>query len=411
MGQQSGPVRKHFFHALSDQGAISAGNFLTIALGAHFLTLEEQGKLVYTFGIYYGLVIFNVAAFFSSALLVRGERDRWACYQRLLLKWQAGFSLVSAVLVTAILAATGQYLDWQVSWIESLSLGIFYVVQQLADFYRRSGYIFDHIAESAISSQIVFWFRVLTIVLIHPTTLVGFLGVLIFTASLGAVAIMIRAWRIRGLTCDHQNNQLLTESHVFLSKWNVFNAPLTWGGLHLPILIVGAVSGKEAAAIVGSIRGIATFLNVLLELLETYIPVWLASKITREGDLSRNPTIRLLIIGLVIWLLGFAFLLAAGERIVLFLLGERYLAYFPILFVIWLANGFYFIGRVIGLHFRMTRDTLAQAIGSAGGMLALLFSLPLIQQNGVWGGAWSFAIVQAGVILTLVLYWAAKSRR
>ena len=410
MGLQSGIGRKPFFYALSDQGAVSAGNFLTIALGAHFLPLEEQGKLVYAFGIYYGLVIFNVAAFFSSALLVRGEREGWACYQNLLLKWQFGFSLVSAVLVTAILAATGRYLDWHVSWVELLLLGIFYVAQQLADFYRRSGYIFEYIAKSAISSQIVFGFRVLMIFLIHPTTLVGFLWVLILSASFGACAIMVREWRTRGPASSHRDQEQ-TNSHFRLSKWNVLNAPLTWGGLHLPILLIGAISGKEAAAIVGSIRGITTFLNVLLELLETYIPTWLASKITREGYLSRNPSIRLLIVGLAIWLLGFVLLFATGERVVSYLLGERYLTYFPILLVIWLANGLYFIGRVIGLHFRMSRDTLAQAVGSAGGIVALLFSLPLVHQDGIWGGAWSFAIVQAGIILTLILYWAAKSRR
>lgn len=412
MGQEEQSFgKKHFLHALSDQGAVSAGNFLAIALGAHFLPLEEQGKLIYAFSVYYGLVIFNVAAFFNSALLVRGERAGWACYQRLLLKWQLGFALSAAFLLALILALAGTALDWRLSWTESISLGAFYVIQQLADFYRRSGYIFAHIAGSALSSQMIFWIRLLAILLAQPATLVGFLWVFVLSAAFGMFALLIQAWRARRVACDKRHNQLLSQSHVFLSKWNVVNAPLAWSGLHLPILLIGAVSGKEAAAIVGSIRGITSFLNVLLELLETYIPTWLASKITPDGHLSRSPSIRLLAMGLAIWLAGFVLLLLAGEQIVLFLLGECYLSYAYILYIIWVANGLYFAGRVIGLHFRMTRDTRAQAIGSMGGILALLVALPLIQRDGIGGGAWSFAIIQAGVILTLVLYWVAKSRR
>lgn len=202
----------------------------------------------------------------------------------------------------------------------------------------------------------------------------------------------------------------MIDSHVHLSKWNVVNAPLAWGGLHLPLLMIGAFAGKEAAAIIGSIRGITTFMNVLLELLETYVPTWLASKIKKDGELPRAPSVRLLGVGGAIWIAGFIAFWFAGEWVLRLLLGERYASYNAVLLIIWGANGLYFIGRVISLHFRMSRDTLAQAIGSLGGVLALWAALPIILKNGVEGGAWSFAIVQGGVILTLFLYWAFRSR-
>jgi hypothetical protein len=322
-----------------------------------------------------------------------------------------GFSVIAAVLVTATLAALGGPLDWAMSWTESLLLCAFYLLQQLSDFYRRCGYVFDQITESTVSSQIIFWLRLTALVLIHPSTLTGFLIVLILSASIGAVAALLRELRSSMLVCDKQKNRMLIKTHAALSKWGIINAPLTWGGLHLPILLVGVISGKEAAAIVGSVRGITTFLNILLELLETFIPTWLASKMTREDSLPLNASIRLLVIGGAIWLLGLALLFAAGGQIVLRLLGENYLPYKSMLLVIWLANGLYFTGRVIGLHYRMSRDTLAQTIGSAGGLVALLVALPAIQRSGEWGGAWSLVIVQLGVMFALALYWMTKSYR
>ncbi len=49
-------TRRDFFCSLIDQCAVSGGNFLTIALGAAFLPIDEQGRLVYVYTAYIALV-------------------------------------------------------------------------------------------------------------------------------------------------------------------------------------------------------------------------------------------------------------------------------------------------------------------------------------------------------------------
>jgi hypothetical protein len=158
--RSSNSGRAAFVYALADQGAVSAGNFLVIALGAHFLPIAEQGKLVYAFGIYYGLVVFNIAAFFTVPLLLRGERAQWDCYRRLLLRGQLIAAAVTALGIGILLARWGGQLQWPMSRSEFLLLGGFYFLQQLADFYRRSGYVFDAVLPATVTSQLIFWSRI-----------------------------------------------------------------------------------------------------------------------------------------------------------------------------------------------------------------------------------------------------------
>ena len=52
---------------LFDQVIVSGGNFLTVALCAHYLPLNEQGKLTYVIACYMALLLFNVSAIFQGA--------------------------------------------------------------------------------------------------------------------------------------------------------------------------------------------------------------------------------------------------------------------------------------------------------------------------------------------------------
>lgn len=398
---------RSFAHALGDQGAVSAGNFLAIALGAHFLPLDEQAKLVYAFGIYYGLVILNTAAFFGSALQVRGDPVAWPDYERMLLRGQALSAFALAILVPGSLWVAGDLIGWRISPNEALLFGVFLLLQQFADFYRRSGYVFGRTGASVLSSQAVFWIRILGILIIRPDAFTGFLWIFVLSALAGSMGLLLGTRQSRA-SQPEGHTQLY--AHVHLSKWNLVNAPLLWVGLHLPLFMIGALANKEAAAIVGSIRGLTTFMNVFLELLETYIPLWMVRRAAAEGRLSRRPALRLLEIGLVVWVFGLFGLWVAGEQLLFLMLGEAYVSYSIVLLIIWAANGLYFVGKVIALHFRTAHDTFAQVIGSLGGIAALATAVPLITHEGVTGGAWSFFVVQTGLVSALLVYGFARSR-
>lgn len=395
---------KKFAYSLADQGMVSAGNFLTIALGANFLPIVGQGKLIYIYTIYIALVLFNTAAFFSSANIVRNESKDAHFYRYALSKYQGVSALFTALLLTAACLLFQKTLGMHFSGQELAYLLIFLLFQQLVDFHRRAGYIFEHIPESTLGSALVYGMRIAGILLVQPGTLAEFLAVLIM-ASFPIVLLAVKdfiAEKSQSITKESWHE--LLHFHLKLTKWNILNTPFKWAGLHLPILLAGILHSIEAAAIVGSIRALTTFANVLLELLETFIPAWLASSAAHGYHLLKQRSIYLLITGGAVWLFGLLLIWTLGELIIQYLLGPTYAKYSELLFIIWFANGLYFAGRIIGVHYRSMKNSKLEFLGSLTGAIALIFALPAITLYGAWGAAWSLVIVQAASLFGILIY-------
>lgn len=387
---------------------MSAGNFLIIALGARFLPVAGQAELVYLYAAYVGLVFLNIAAVFAVAPVVRNEAASLPGYRRELFRLQAVLAVGMAILVMLFFELAGDWLDWTISVPEALALLVFLIVQQFADFYRRAGYVFDHVPASAAMSLAGLLLRVGVLLALRPSTVGEFVLVLGLTALPGCLAEFSLQWRGRN---QRQQAGLLRE-HLRLCRWSMANAPSLWGNKNMPIYMTAALASKEAAAVLGSVRAIANFINVLLELLDTKVPAWLAQKVRDSGQqVLRYSSLRLLFLGGVIWLGGLLGMLAFGEQAVALILGETYRPYAFILPIAWTANGLFFAGRVVGLHYRMAKDSFAEFVGSLGGAAALVLCVPVVAGFGVWGGAWAFVAAQLGVALTLVIYRQIKRGR
>lgn len=128
--------QKNFLLSLVDQSVVSGANFLTIALGAVFLPIGEQGKLIYVYTTYIALVLLNVSVYFSAANIMAAEVGSQARYEGLLLKFQVATALLTSTLTLAVLAVFHQALAWQVSLIEATFLLLFLSAQQVAEIGR-----------------------------------------------------------------------------------------------------------------------------------------------------------------------------------------------------------------------------------------------------------------------------------
>jgi O-antigen/teichoic acid export membrane protein len=393
---------RDFAYSLIDQAAISGTNFLMIALGAHYLDLGDQGKLVYVYTGYVGLVLLNVSAYFSVANIVCAETESPVAYRSALVTAQVISSVLSALVVVAGFLLFQKALGWELSPAETALLTAFLVSQQYCDHSRREGYVFREIRRSAYQSLWINGTRLVLLILIQPGTLTVFLGVLLLS-SLPIALRLLCVCLTNSRVVDTVSQKNMLRQHFQLAKWNLLGAPLRWFGLHLPILLVGALHSVEAAAILGSIRALTTFVNVLFEMLETFVPAWLAGK--REGGEAalKTGSLRLLFIGLFIWLAGLLVFLWLGQAIVDLLLGTSYAQYADMLLILWGGNGVYFIGRVMTLHFRMKKNTRIEFISLSLGIVALVVAIPLIIHFGAWGGAWSLLIIQLATLAGMLM--------
>lgn len=396
-------AKKHFFLSLVDQSAVSGANFLTIALGAAFLPLIEQGKLVYLYTAYIALVLFNVSTFFAVANILCKETESRR-YEYVLLKNQAFTAVLASLVVLAGLLVFREPLGWRITASEATLLLAFLAIQQLADFLRRKEYVFGNIANATLQSLWLYGARIGIILYARPEAVTGFLLAMLLPAVPLALIGLANLFRERSLFGDSKANADLVRRHLSLSKWNIYNAPVRWTGLHLPILLTGALYSVEAAAILGTVRAITTFVNVLLEMLETFVPAWLSSKLQSGEQSLRHGSMMLFHIGSAVWIAGAAAIFLFGEAVVAYMIGEDYRHYTPILYIIWAGNGIYFAGRTIGLHYRMRKNALFEFVGLTTGAIALLFALPLITLYGAWGGAWCLAVVQVATLAGMLGY-------
>lgn len=392
------------FLSLTDQFLVSGGNFLTIAIGAYILPFSEQGKLAYVLSVYMATVLFNVAAFFAVAPVVKHEVAAPNCYRDALFRWQAILAVITALAITSILHFWGEHIGWEVSISENVLLMLFLCLQQLADFKRRAAYVFDGIAEACQASFWTYGLRIGLLIILHPLTILEVLTILAAGATISAIAAVLKSRKgIRFLKGGEQ--KAMINLHLRLSKWSILNAPLGWTCFFFPVFIVGAIVSEKAAAILASIRSVGSAANVVLELLETYIPVWLASTKTMYGSNGlKDASYNLFRGGFILWMTGLVVIWFGGDILIRWSLGQPYVQFNNILLISWLANGIHFAGRVIGLHYRTAKDMRVELLGSIGGIIGLVMAIPVIRKYELEGAAWAYVIISAGIFMVQLLY-------
>jgi len=365
--------------------------------------MEEQGKLVSIYTVYIALVLFNVSGFFSAANIVRNRIESSIQYRQVLLLGQIVFAPLSSIVALIGLVIFQDTLRWHITTSEIAIVSGFLIFQQISDFYRRTGYVFDVIGQAALQSILLYGIRIVTILYIRPETASGLLFVMGLVAFPTALYGIIQCIKDRKEFDGTEDGRNIAKLHLLLTKWSIYGAPLRWATLHLPILLAGALHSLEAAAVLGTLRAITTFANVLLELLETFVPAWLSSKRQKGKDNLLSGSITLLGAGSMIWVAGLIAILMMGESVIRQMLDAEYAVYTPILYVIWVANGIYFVGKTIGLHYRMQQNSKLEFFGLVVGACALLLSLPLIPLYGAWGGAWCLLITQVATLAVLMI--------
>jgi len=384
---------------------VSASNFLTIAFGAWLLPLPEQAKLIYVYTSYIALVLVNAATLFAAAPILRDEVPDPHAYRRHLLLTQIVIALAAVIVVDVVFSAYGSVIEWQPTVAELLGLSSFLLIQQFADFNRRAEYVFGLVAIGAGMSVIALVLRVGGLLVVQPDNAQAFMVVLALSSLPGAVAAFWRGAWSTPLWWDRR----LLKQHISIARWSMASAPLRWSGLHLPIFLVGALSGAAPAAILASIRSLSTFANVFLELFETYIPSWMARRRVEAGlQAVKAAAIKLYVLGVAGWTTVFIVLLFFGDRLIGVALGPEYSQYSFILVILWIGNGVTFLVRVANIRHRVEGRSFLEFVGVIAGVMALVLTIPLVNMFGPLGGAWSIVLIQLSSVAAIM--WFATKR-
>lgn len=382
--------------SLVDQVLVSGGNFLTIAICAHLLPLSEQGKFTYVFASYMALLLLNVAGIFQGAAVRAPAQDN--SYQISLARLQMLQALSLSLLVCAVWLGAGNFFGWQATPIEAGLLFAFLIVQQLADFDRRSAYIFSGTKRAIYSSAALYPLRVLGLLIIRPESISQVLLVLIVSALVPAISALVTASRKR--SADIPSWESAIKGHLAYSRLFIAGAPLGWLWSYIPVFMLGNMRGKEEAALLASIRGISGVANVLMEQLETKVVADWARARHGNGVLTmEKAAIRLLKMGAFFWLIGLAVTVVFGREIVALVLGNLYIPHWQLLIIGWAGYGVYFLARVSGIKQRALGSIQIEFMGNLFGVLAAIIAgFLLIPALSAAGAAWVYVIIALAML-------------
>ena len=383
--------------SLADQLIVSGGNFLTVAICAHGLPLSEQGKFTYVFASYMALLLMNVAGIFQGAAVQAPTRH--SSFQASLARLQILQAALLSLFVSVAWLGGGNTFGWQPTLTEVMLMFAFFVVQQLADFDRRTAYIFSSAKRAVYSSAALYPIRIVGLLIIKPETVNQVLMVLILSALVPAVPALLIGSRRNTVSAAFWASTI--KEHLVYSRLFIAGAPLGWLWSYIPIFLLGTMHGKEQAALLASIRGISNIANILMEQIETKVVADWAR--IRHGDGPRQleaAVARLFKIGIAFWLCGLLVTLAFGREIVTLVLGDLYSPHWHLLVIGWISYGIYFFVRVFGIKHRALGVSQVEFMGGVCGVIAALAAgYAMIPTLAAMGAAWVYVAIAVAMFL------------
>jgi O-antigen/teichoic acid export membrane protein len=383
--------------SLIDQALVSGGNFLTIAICAHALSLAEQGKFTYIFASYIALLLLNIAGIFQGAA-VRAPAQEQRTYKITLARLQLLQAFLLSLLISGIWWMAGGVFGWQASATETWLLFAFLIVQQLADFDRRIAYIFSSTKRVIFSSVVLYPARIIGLLVYQPDTVSEVLAIMIATSLIPALITFITACRSnQGSTQTWIN---AAKEHLVYSRLFIWGTLLVWLWAYIPVFMLGVMYGKEQVALLGSIRGISNMANVLMEQIETKVAADWARMHHGNGASTLEAAVsRLLKVGMIFWLVSMAVILLFGREIVNLVLGSLYAPHWDLLLIGWIGYGVYFVARILGIKHRTLGANQIEVIGTiSADVTAVVAGFVMIPILGVTGAAEVYVVVAVAIL-------------
>lgn len=347
------------------------------------------------------LLLLNVAGIFQGAAVRAPAQD--SSYLPSLARLQLLQALLLSFLVCAAWFGAGNVFGWQATATEAGLLFAFLMMQQLADFDRRSAYVFTGARRAVYSSAMLYPWRIIGLLVIWPETVSQVLMVLIVSALIPATLTISAASQSRSEAA--QAWIIAIKQHVAYSRLFIAGAPLGWLWAYIPVFLLGIMHGKEQAALLASIRGISNVANVLMEQIETKVVAdWARVQHGSGTHVMKAAVSRLLKIGMIFWLSGMAIVVVFGREIVTLVLGDLYAPHWHLLVIGWGGYGVYFLARVSGIKHRTLGANQVEFIGNLCGVLAALVAgFVLIPALKATGAAWVYVIIAATMLISQML--------
>lgn len=385
-----------FFPSVFDQALVSGGSFLLLALGSHFLSMADQGKLGYINTAYIATIVINQALIFQWANVKTPTLDNKEEYQRFLFLLQTISASTIASVLTILLFIYSSFSGWQLLIKDWILLALFLLIQQITDFGRRSSYVFYSPTQAMFNSLFVYPARIAIIWILKPTNISAFLLILILTSVPMSIYTVFKN---RKAISVQSRFMAWTKQHLHEVNWLLISSPFSFVWAMIPIYIGGYLLTLNEIGLYTSLNSINNVGNVAMELLETEFSSKLGKIAINENQRIKKFIRNTLALGVIFWFAELLVLLMFRKTIILIVAGSDYLIGQDLLLLMWGGVIFMFLFRVDTVLLRTYGKTKSIFWGLVIGTgVSLVASPPLINLWGVYG------IVASSIIATFFIY-------
>ena len=372
-----------------------------VILLTNMLPSEDMGGVGYLLTIYLLVMLLNMSSVFQTGSALFHSTSRKSEYLATLFILQLLQGVLLAGTASIVLVYLLHNSNYLIDAALFLTIFMFLLVQQIADFFRRISYIENHPISAFMVSLIMHPMRILLIIIVEPTTLVEVLVILLLSALI-PVFLMSGKWALLlkryALKISWRND---VTPHFVHSRWLIASSPLMWGWGAVPVYMLGMFSGLQNVGIFISVRSIANIGNVLMELLETIGATTLGRYASEQSSCFESYLKTIILLGLCVWGVGAIILWYWGDIILRLVYGDEWVIYKKLLFSLWFAQGIIFLFRLAFIKERTKGNTKIVFTGYWFGLFAVITLSPiLIKQYQVNGAAYLLIIGATTIYLS-----------
>jgi O-antigen/teichoic acid export membrane protein len=385
-------MKKHFIWTALDQAMVSGGNFLTIFLGAIYLPITDQGNLIVLLSFYFFCLVMSVSLVYAPVQSIYPKLDDSQNYIYTSFLYHSILSVALAGIALLALNIMNLSALMSISGDSTVYFIAFILLQQLADYGRRTSYVFFNSFVALCFSFFVYIPRILAFIIVQPADLDDVLIILVCTSAISAVSIAIYIFYLKKLKKLLFDSSALKQ-HAEFSRNIVYSAPMGWSVGYLPTLMLGFFSGPVLVGILGTLRSVVGLANFFIEMIEVSVIAELSSK-AHNGQKKHVQEFFMKLVLLfsfsslvILWIIFKNYELAAR------LVNEDFLNFGTIFIMLCTAYIFYFYGRMYVLYFRVFQNTKPELYYSMWSFLVVVLSIPVIYMFDITGSAMVYIIV------------------
>ncbi|OGB22798.1 MAG: hypothetical protein A3I66_12880 [Burkholderiales bacterium RIFCSPLOWO2_02_FULL_57_36] len=371
--------------ALTDQGVVSAGNFLTLLYIGRQLPSEDFG--LFSLAMMGTLFLANMhRALFTQPLNILGAAEEPSQLGgRVLALLRAHLLAIPLAIAFLIILSLGFFPQKALLFGCAAYIGCFFMQEML----RRYWYTEDRIDLALGNDVVSYGGQLLVLVLADMVWKIdGSSTFLIMAAtSLAAFLLGLRKMKIPAATAHRPAGDILLQ-HWTLSKWLMLTVLAVWGASQIYPFLLSPL-GPVAVASFAACRNLLNAMGVVIQSVANYLPVRAAALLHQHGKNSfRRHLLRNLGRSSLFGALFVLAVLLSSDALMHATYGGTYDAAAPLLRILAVGTFFSLIGTVLGAYSLAMEDSRSSFLANLGATgFTFTVGLWLIQAHGISGAA------------------------